>query len=129
METYDKLKLIDGLVVRRFNKGQFVINQGDSGDEFYLIEQGQCECIKIDSKGQQKQIRVLSEGDHFGEVAILQNVKRTLSVRVLSDNVKVLLLSRDAFRRILGSIKDFIKTDYAELSEEDVASVQSAQEA
>jgi CRP-like cAMP-binding protein len=51
---------------------------------------------------------VLSEGDHFGEVAIIKNVKRSLSIRVLSESAKLLILSRETFTRILGSIKDYL---------------------
>ena len=48
---------------------------------------------------------MLGEADHFGEIAILKNIKRTLSVRTASDNVKLLVLSRETFVRILGSIR------------------------
>jgi CRP-like cAMP-binding protein len=53
----------------------------------------------------------LYDGDHFGEIAILKNVKRTLSVRTVTD-VKLFVLSRDAFTRILGNIRDYLKEDY-----------------
>lgn len=57
-------------------------------------------------------VRLLGEGDHFGEVAILKNVKRTLSVRAKSKHLKLLVLTREAFSRILGSIRDYLKEDY-----------------
>lgn len=41
----------------------------------------------------------------------MKNVKRTLSVRAVTD-VKLLALSREAFKRILGSIRDYLKEDY-----------------
>lgn len=49
----------------------------------------------------------MNEGDHFGEIALIKNVTRTLAVRALSD-VKLLAMSRAAFNRILGSIKDYL---------------------
>jgi CRP-like cAMP-binding protein len=57
-------------------------------------------------------IRVLGQGNHFGEIALINNVKRTLSVRVTSERAKLLLLTRDTFTRILGSIKSFLKEDW-----------------
>jgi len=51
-------------------------------------------------------------GAHFGEIALLKNVKRTLSVKATSDNLKLLALSKEAFERILGSIRDYLKEDY-----------------
>lgn len=62
----------------------------------------------------------MSEGDHFGEVAIIKNVKRTLSVRVCSDQAKLLVMSREAFERILGSIKDLLKVDYDYIKNSDI---------
>lgn len=59
---------------------------------------------------------MLTESMHFGEIAILRNVKRTLSVRASSDKLKLLVLSRTAFQRILGSIKDLLKEDYQKAS-------------
>ena len=43
---------------------------------------------------------------------MIKNVKRTLSVRATSDNLKLLVLSKEAFERILGSIRDYLKEDY-----------------
>ena len=48
---------------------------------------------------------------HFGEIALINNVTRTLSVRA-SSKAKLLSLKREAFDRILGSIKQFLKGDY-----------------
>ena len=48
---------------------------------------------------------------HFGEIALINNVKRTLSVRAL-EPCKLLSLTRASFNRILGSIKQFLKEDY-----------------
>lgn len=113
LETYEKLKLIDGLQVRTFTKEQFVFHEGQTGEEFFIIESGECECIKVDADEESgyRLIRILGESDHFGEVAILKNIKRTLSVRAAT-NLKLLVLTREAFNRILGSIKDFLKEDY-----------------
>lgn len=113
MEANEKLKLIDGLLVRNIPQGEFVFHEGDNGEEFFIIEQGECECLKVDKEadGGYQMVRVLGEGDHFGEVAILKNVKRTLSIRA-TNSLKLLVLTREAFSRILGSIRDFLNEDY-----------------
>ena len=53
------------------------------------------------------------QGDHFGEVALINNVRRTLAVRSARDQTQLLSLNRSTFTRILGSIKQFLKEDYA----------------
>lgn len=50
-------------------------------------------------------IRKLKAGDHFGELALINNEKRSLSVKAASQSVSLLTLDREAFTRILGSIE------------------------
>jgi CRP-like cAMP-binding protein len=57
-------------------------------------------------------VRELKAGDHFGELALINNEKRSLSIRVNSSKCKLLKLDRETFTRILGSIKDHLKKDY-----------------
>ena len=56
-------------------------------------------------------VRELGQGEHFGEVALIKNTRRTLSVRVRGET-QLLTLSKDAFNRILGNIKHLLKGDY-----------------
>jgi cAMP-dependent protein kinase regulator len=72
--------LIDGLTTRALDRGEFVFRQGDEGEEFFILEDGELECLAHDNE----RVRVLGAGAHFGEIAILKNVPRTLSVRVVS---------------------------------------------
>ena len=44
LERYSKLKLIDGLKVVNMIGGEYVFHQGDTGDHFFIIEEGQIEC-------------------------------------------------------------------------------------
>ena len=113
LEKYDKLKLIDGLKVVNMAKGEYVFHQGDKGDHFYIIEEGQIECgIESDSDQAFELVRELNQGDHFGEIALINGVKRTLAVRSAAENTQLLSLNRDTFNRILGSIKHYLKGDY-----------------
>ena len=114
MERYDKLKLLDGLEAKRFLKGDIVLKEGDEADNFYIIEEGVVECLKNEEDPSLPKIHVrdLQKGEHFGELALINNGKRTLSVVVKSDNCKLLALGRDTFNRILGNINRFLKKDY-----------------
>jgi len=57
-------------------------------------------------------VRELKAGDHFGELALINNEKRSLSIRVVSNKCKLLKLDRETFIRILGSIREHLKKDY-----------------
>ena len=57
-------------------------------------------------------MRDLKSGEHFGELALINNEKRSLSVRVKSPECKLLKLHKDTFIRILGSIEENLMKDY-----------------
>ena len=56
-------------------------------------------------------VRILNEGDHFGELALITNEKRSLSIRA-KQNCKLLMLDRESFIRILGSIEENLMKSY-----------------
>jgi hypothetical protein len=56
--------------------GQEVFHQGDPGDLFYVIDEGEAEVI---SDGGLK--GTMSRGDGFGEIALLRDTVRTMTVR------------------------------------------------
>jgi MFS family permease len=53
-----------------------VFTQGDHGDRFYVIEEGEADVI-----GDGRLIRTLESGDSFGEIALLRDMGRTATVR------------------------------------------------
>lgn len=56
--------------------GQEVFHQGDRGDRFYVIEDGEADVI-----GDGRLIRTMGPGDGFGEIALLRDTPRTTTVR------------------------------------------------
>jgi cAMP-dependent protein kinase regulator len=114
LDKYEKLKLIDGLESKEYQKGDYIITEGEEGDNFYIIEEGSVHCLKSQEDPSQGEIlvRTLSRGDHFGELALINNVKRSLSIKVFSDTCKVLALGREVFNRILGNIRKYLNKDY-----------------
>jgi len=56
-------------------------------------------------------VRTLIAGEHFGELALINNEKRSLSVRAKTKCL-LLKLDREAFTRILGSIEKNLAKDY-----------------
>lgn len=58
-----------------FAAGQEVFHQGDHGDRFYVIEDGQADVI-----GEGRLIRTMRPGDGFGEIALLHDTLRTTTV-------------------------------------------------
>ena len=115
LDKFQKLRLIDGLKYTTLNKNDFVIREGEDGHEFYIIDQGEVQCLKLHSMGSKTgfvHVRKLAAGEHFGELALINHEKRSLSVRVSSDSCRLLKLDSETFTRILGQIQDKLKKDY-----------------
>jgi len=71
--------------------GEVVFDQGDEGDDFYVIEDGHVEVVK-----DRDRVTTFGPGDYFGEIALLRDVPRTAAIRTLSP-VRLLRLERGRF--------------------------------
>ena len=78
--------------------GTEVIRQGDIGDRFYVVDAGEFEIV-IDGE----RIRIQGEGDFFGEIALLQDMPRTATVRALTDGA-VWALDQEEFLATLTDL-------------------------
>jgi len=68
-----------------------VFAQGDSGDRFYVIAEGEAS-VEIDGAT----TSTVGPGDFFGEIALLREVPRTATIRAVGD-LRLYALERDAF--------------------------------
>ena len=63
---------------------EMMIKQGDDADFLYLISKGEVEISVTDQSNDEEAVNRLWEGDLYGEVALLHNIKRTASVSCLN---------------------------------------------
>ncbi len=82
-----------------YEAGHFVFNEGDLGTEMFVIQEGEVEIVKV-IHGEEKCLAVLSHGDFFGEMSILEDLPRTASARALTD-CKLLRINGSTFDQML----------------------------
>lgn len=92
--------VIDAMEKKEYKKGDWIIKQGDDGDEFYVIQQGICETF-INLDGGMKMVKVYRDGESFGELALMYNCPRAASIQASSDTVTVWAMDRVTFQRVI----------------------------
>ena len=85
-----------------FHEGEIIIRQGEIGDRFYIIESGQVEIVREKPGKPEERLAIRGEGDSFGEIALIQDVTRTATVRCVTP-VDVLTFNRRDFQTLVGS--------------------------
>jgi putative peptide zinc metalloprotease protein len=88
------------LEVRDVAAGETLIRQGDPGDTFYIVREGELEVL-VSGNGGRRRANLLQPGDFFGEIALLYQVPRTATVRARTP-ASVWELGRQDFRDLLG---------------------------
>jgi len=81
--------------------GDAIINEGDEGEYYYFIINGEAEVVRTAQTGKPRVVAQLRGGDGFGEEALISNAKRNATVRMKTGG-QLIRLSRNTFN-------DFIK--------------------
>lgn len=58
---------------------EFIIKEGDDGNDLYIVWEGKLECTKK-INNQEQFLLNYSKGDAFGELALLYNAPRAASI-------------------------------------------------
>jgi len=105
MGYYDRISLSDALKKVRFTKDQYVIKEGEPGDAFYFVFEGEAVAEKI-IDGNKKKLMDYKRGDYFGERALITNEPRAASIKATSSELVVAKLEIRAFKRLFGLLKE-----------------------
>ena len=56
--------------VKKFKAKKDLVTQGEPGEGFFILMEGECEVIRIDN-GESRVVGKLKAGDYFGELALM----------------------------------------------------------
>jgi len=107
LEAAERDIVVDSMDEKKVKPGEWVIKQGEEGDNLYVIDAGQLECYKQFTKDQEpKMLKVYQPGESFGELALLYNAPRAASIKAITD-CELFVLDRETFNNIVkeASIK------------------------
>lgn len=105
LDERDLDRLAEYAVHRHFPKGHLIVLEGSIEIELlglYVIATGHVEITRRMPDGSQHQLAILTEGDCFGELSVIDGEPRSASAIAL-DHVECLVLTAIDFREFLES--------------------------
>jgi cAMP-dependent protein kinase regulator len=99
LEEKDLSIIIDAMEAKNFQPGDTVIQEGDDGNELFIVSSGHLKCTKVINE-ENKELRDYDEGDVFGELALMYNTPRAATIKAL-DKSFLYSLDRECFNHIV----------------------------
>ncbi len=84
---------------RTVEAGKIIFREGEEGDQMYIIQSGRVR-ISRDIGGKEHILAVMGKGDFFGEMAIVNRIRRTATA-VAIDQVQLLVFNRESFQNMI----------------------------
>ncbi|XP_049592051.1 cGMP-dependent protein kinase 2 isoform X2 [Syngnathus scovelli] len=116
-------KIVDCLEVDYFQKGDYIIREGEEGNTFFIIAKGQV-IVTQSTEGfaEPQQIKTLGVGRYFGEKALISEDLRSANIICNEDDTQCLVVDRDNFNQMVGTyeeLQSYLKEYVEELSRSD----------
>ena len=85
---------------RKFRKDEVIFHEKEPGDSLFVILHGRVKVAIFGDDGKEVTLSILSDGDFFGEMALLDQEPRSATI-VAEEDCELLSLQRDDFMRAL----------------------------
>jgi CRP-like cAMP-binding protein len=92
---------------KKYGSGQAIFKENEPGDGMYIINKGVVRIFK-ENKTRKKLITSLTEGEFFGELALIDGSPRSATVEALGD-VELVKLSKEGFEKLKN---EYAKTGF-----------------
>ena len=102
--------------LKSYIPGTVIFEEGDPGNEMYVIIQGEVEIRKRTSATTSKTLIVFHKGDIFGEMAIIEKKPRSASA-IVTQHTKILVMNEYLLESTIETNPDFAKKMIRILSE------------
>lgn len=86
---------------KTFLKGSVILMEDEIGSALFIIIDGKVKVSRLDETGREVILSILGPGEVFGEMSLLDGMKRSATVSALTDT-EVLIIYRDDFLNLLN---------------------------
>ena len=101
--------LEESSIRRSYPKNTVIINENDVADSLYVIESGKVKVYCSDKNGKEFIMNTLGGGDYFGELALLDDDRRSASVRTM-EKADFCIIYKQDFNQVLDLHPNIAKT-------------------
>jgi CRP/FNR family transcriptional regulator, cyclic AMP receptor protein len=96
----ERAVIAEAATFRACRRGERIVSQGEAGDAFFVVVRGRVSVSVSSPEGREVVLSTLGEGEHFGEMALLEDATRSASVTT-TERTDVVILTRAAFFSLL----------------------------
>lgn len=111
----EELEAILGFATeRRFRRGQVIVQKGDPGSSMMAVLSGRVRISAVNAEGKEITLNVISPGQVFGEIALLDGQPRSADATAIEDTL-LLVVERRHFIPFLAGNQNLVMRLLAEL--------------
>lgn len=85
---------------RKYKKGEFIFQSGDSEDHLYIVHKGKVKVSRLTDSGNEQLIRILDSGDFMGEFSLFSESEHDSYAEALKET-EMCVIRRSDFQNIL----------------------------
>ena len=82
---------------QKYRRSEVIFEEGSTGGEMYLIHSGRVLLSVRQNETQQVPLVVLSPGDFFGEMALVDDSPRSATASAVEDDTELIIMDRARF--------------------------------
>ena len=83
--------------LRSYRKSEIIFEEGSTGNEMYLVHSGKVLVSVKQGESEKVKLAVLNPGDFFGEMALVDDCRRSATASALEDNTQLIALDKAKF--------------------------------
>ena len=102
-DDYEKIEKVAEEI--NYKKDDIIFRENEVADAFYIIVKGKVEILKEGEDGQYELLAQKEDGDVFGEMAVIDELPRSATIRAATD-LTLLKLNKDSFSNLLKTFSN-----------------------
>ena len=98
-------QLASGSVRKSYPRGRTIVAEGEPSQSLYILLSGRAKVQRSDSEGKEVILAVISSGEFFGEMSLIDDAPRSASV-ITIESCDFMAINKDSFKLMLTQSPD-----------------------